>query len=55
MATRNPVSTASVFGHPLHPVLIPFPIAFSFQPSFATSCKKLSAPGIASITCGRPG
>ena len=28
MATRNPVSTASVFGHPIHPMLIPFPIAF---------------------------
>jgi uncharacterized membrane protein len=24
----NPVSTANVFGHPIHPMLIPFPIAF---------------------------
>src|SRR5437763_11613006 len=24
----NPVSTASIAGHPLHPMLIPFPIAF---------------------------
>ena len=28
MATRNPVSTANIMGHPLHPMLIPFPIAF---------------------------
>jgi uncharacterized membrane protein len=28
MATRNPVSTANILGHPLHPMLIPFPIAF---------------------------
>ncbi|MEZ2328953.1 DUF2231 domain-containing protein [Mesorhizobium sp. RCC_202] len=26
--TRNPHSTASVAGHPIHPMLIPFPIAF---------------------------
>ncbi len=24
----NPRSTASIFGHPIHPMLIPFPIAF---------------------------
>jgi uncharacterized membrane protein len=28
MATRNPKSTASIAGHPIHPMLIPFPIAF---------------------------
>jgi uncharacterized membrane protein len=28
METRNPVSTANILGHPLHPMLIPFPIAF---------------------------
>jgi uncharacterized membrane protein len=28
MPGRNPVSTANVMGHPLHPMLIPFPIAF---------------------------
>jgi uncharacterized membrane protein len=28
MPSRNPVSTASIAGHPLHPMLIPFPIAF---------------------------
>ncbi|GGC62996.1 membrane protein [Siccirubricoccus deserti] len=28
MPTRNPESTASIMGHPLHPMLIPFPIAF---------------------------
>jgi uncharacterized membrane protein len=27
-ATPNPKSTASIAGHPLHPMLIPFPIAF---------------------------
>src|ERR1044071_9910841 len=26
--TRNPKSTASIAGHPIHPMLIPFPIAF---------------------------
>lgn len=26
--TRNPRSTASIAGHPIHPILIPFPIAF---------------------------
>src|SRR5918997_5176949 len=26
--TRNPRSTAQVAGHPLHPMLIPFPVAF---------------------------
>src|SRR5687767_5431287 len=26
--TRNPRSTASIAGHPVHPMLIPFPIAF---------------------------
>jgi uncharacterized membrane protein len=24
----NPVSTANIFGHQIHPMLIPFPIAF---------------------------
>lgn len=28
MHDSNPKSTASVAGHPLHPMLIPFPIAF---------------------------
>ena len=28
MQTRNPHSTAQIAGHPLHPMLIPFPIAF---------------------------
>ena len=28
MPTRNPVSTANIMGHPIHPMLIPFPIAF---------------------------
>ena len=26
--SRNPRSTASIAGHPIHPMLIPFPIAF---------------------------
>ena len=28
METRNPVSTANIGDHPIHPMLIPFPIAF---------------------------
>ena len=28
MQTRNPRSTAQIAGHPIHPMLIPFPIAF---------------------------
>jgi len=28
MVIRNPRSTASIAGHPIHPMLIPFPIAF---------------------------
>ena len=28
MRTPNPKSTAAVAGHPLHPMLIPFPVAF---------------------------
>jgi uncharacterized membrane protein len=28
MAIRNPKSTAQIAGHPLHPMLIPFPVAF---------------------------
>ncbi|MGE5269069.1 MAG: DUF2231 domain-containing protein [Thiohalocapsa sp.] len=31
---RNPRSTASIVGHPIHPMLIPFPIAF-FVGTFA--------------------
>jgi uncharacterized membrane protein len=28
LRTRNPRSTAQIAGHPLHPMLIPFPVAF---------------------------
>jgi uncharacterized membrane protein len=28
LRTRNPRSTAQLAGHPLHPMLIPFPVAF---------------------------
>ena len=28
MSTRNPQTTAQFAGHPIHPMLIPFPIAF---------------------------
>jgi uncharacterized membrane protein len=31
---RNPVSTAKIFGHPIHPMLVSFPIAF-FVGAFA--------------------
>jgi len=34
MITGNPRSTASIAGHPIHPMLIPFPIAF-FVATFA--------------------
>ena len=28
MATKNPVSTANLVGHPLHPILVTLPIGF---------------------------
>src|SRR5688572_546384 len=28
ISSRNPRSTAQIAGHPIHPMLIPFPIAF---------------------------
>ena len=28
MSTGNPQSTAAIAGHPIHPMLIPFPVAF---------------------------
>jgi uncharacterized membrane protein len=28
VTTRNPQSTAQIAGHPVHPMLVPFPIAF---------------------------
>ena len=28
LKNRNPKSTASIAGHPIHPMLIPFPVAF---------------------------
>ena len=34
-AGQNPRSTASIAGHPIHPMLIPFPVAF-FVGAFAT-------------------
>jgi uncharacterized membrane protein len=34
MPSRNPKSTASIAGHPIHPMLVPFPIAF-FVATFA--------------------
>ena len=35
MPTRNPVSSANLFGHPLHPMLVLFPVAF-FVATFAS-------------------
>lgn len=35
MQGKNPKSTASIAGHPIHPMLIPFPIAFLVT-AFAT-------------------
>ena len=37
METRNPVSTANIGDHPIHPMLIPFPIAFLVATFAATS------------------
>jgi uncharacterized membrane protein len=34
--THFPRSTASIGGHPIHPMLIPFPSRFLLQLSFAT-------------------
>jgi uncharacterized membrane protein len=34
MPTRNPVSTANFLGHPIHPMLVLFPVAF-FVATFA--------------------
>jgi len=46
MPEMNPHSTARVAGHPLHPMIIPFPIAF-FISAFVTDLVFLSG--------GRPG
>lgn len=35
MTNGNPKSTASIAGHPIHPMLIPFPVAF-FTSAFVT-------------------
>lgn len=58
--TVNPHSTAKIAGHPLHPMIIPFPIAFfvstfvtdllylnTGRAGFATASKWLLAAGIA--------
>lgn len=58
--TVNPHSTAKIAGHPIHPMIIPFPIAFfvstfvtdliflnTGRPGFATASKWLLAAGIA--------
>lgn len=41
MRDLNPKSTASIAGHPLHPMIIPFPIAF-FVSAFVTDLVFLS-------------
>jgi uncharacterized membrane protein len=41
MMHSNPSSTAKIFGHPIHPMLIPFPIAF-FVATFAADLVYLS-------------
>lgn len=38
----NPKSTAEIFGHPLHPMLVPFPIAF-FVGTFVSDIVYLSS------------
>lgn len=42
MSDVNPHSTAQIAGHPLHPMVIPFPIAF-FVSAFVTDIVYLSA------------
>ena len=46
METRNPQSTAQVAGHPIHPMLIPFPVAF-FVATFVSD--------LISLQTGNPG
>lgn len=41
MSDRNPRSTAKIAGHPLHPMIIPFPIVF-FVSAFAVDLVYLS-------------
>ncbi|HKR87289.1 MAG TPA: DUF2231 domain-containing protein [Phenylobacterium sp.] len=61
MNTHNPRSTAKVAGHPLHPMVIPFPIAFfvstlvtdliylnTHRPGFAEASMWLLGAGLAS-------
>ena len=49
----NPKSTASIAGHPIHPMLIPFPIAFfvatfvcdlAYWQTFEDSCFRAFLP-----------
>jgi uncharacterized membrane protein len=60
LETVNPHSTAKIAGHPIHPMIIPFPIAFfvstfvtdllylsTGRAGFATASKWLLAAGIA--------
>lgn len=51
MTDLNPRSTASIAGHPLHPMIIPFPIAFLVS-AFATDLVFLNtgAPGWATAS-----
>ena len=48
MTDQNPHSTAKIAGHPLHPMIVPFPIAF-FVAALATDLAYLqtAAPGFA--------
>ena len=45
----NPKSTASIAGHPIHPMLIPFPIAF-FVATLACDIAYWGAAGEAWVT-----
>ena len=44
MSETNPHSTAQVAGHPLHPMIVPFPIAF-FVAAFVTDLVFLNGGG----------
>ena len=53
----NPKSTASIAGHPIHPMLIPFPIAFlvtAFVTDLAAWQSGNAAWAVASMWPGHP-
>jgi uncharacterized membrane protein len=51
VAMSNPKSTASIAGHPIHPMLIPFPVAF-FVATFVCDLAYWQTSNIAWATAG---